>query len=106
MALAKTNESMAHNTDKYHHDVYFHSGDLVYTNTTHFCLVSGLSRKLAPKWVGTSPIEWVISSVAYCISLPEKYGHIHPAFHIASLCGHHGPISSHPLLIFPVDDSS
>ena len=80
MALANTNESMAHSADKHRHDVTFCSGDLVYVNTAHFSLASGLSRKLAPKWVGSFPIEWVISSVAYCISLPKDYGYNHPVF--------------------------
>ena len=49
MALAKTNESMACSADKYHCDVYFHSSELVYLNTTPFSLAPGLSRKLTPK---------------------------------------------------------
>ena len=73
MALAKTNESMACSADKHCRDVLFHSGDLVYINTAHFSLAPGLSRKLALKWVGPFPIEWIISSVAYRISLPEEY---------------------------------
>ena len=106
VALAKTNESMAHSATKYCRDVTFHSSDLVYVNTAHFSLVPGLSRKLAPKWVGPFPIEQVISSVAYCISLPEEYGHVHPVFFASSLGGHNGPPPSHPAPIFPVDDSS
>ena len=85
MALVKKNESMAYSFNKYRRDIQFNSGDLVYVNTAHFSLASGLSGKLAPNWVGLFPIEWVISSVAYCISLPEEYGHIHPVFHISSL---------------------
>ena len=80
MALAKTNESTARSADKHRHDVWFHSSDLVYINTAHFSLAPGLSRKLAPKWVGPFPIEQVISTVAYCISLPKEYGHIYPVF--------------------------
>ena len=52
MALVKTNESMARSADKHRRDILFHSGDLVYVNTAHFSLAPGLSRKLAPKWVG------------------------------------------------------
>ena len=84
----------------------FHTGNLVYINTAHFSLAPGLSRKLAPKLVGPFPIEWIISSVAYRVSLPEEYEHIHPVFHIASLRGHHGPPPSHLPPIFPVSDSS
>ena len=69
----------------------FHTGDLVYINTAHFSFTLGLSRKLDTTWVGPFPFEQVISSVAYHISLPEEYRHIHPAFHISSLHGHHGP---------------
>ena len=106
MALAKTNESIARSADKYRHDVSFHSGDLVYVNTAHFFLAPGLSRKLAPKWVGPFPIEQIISPVAYRISLPEEYGHIHPVFHVSSLHGHHGPQPSCLSPIFPVAYSS
>ena len=84
----------------------FHTGDLVYISTAHSPLASGFSMKLAPKWVGSFPIEWIISSVAYYISLPEEYGHIHPVFHISSLRGHHWPPPSCPPPIFLVDDSS
>ena len=106
MAIAKTNESMAFSTDKHCRDVLFHSGDLVYINTAQFSLASGISRKLAPKWVGPFPIEWVISSVAYHISLPEEYRHIHPVFHVSSLHRHHRPPPSCPSPIFRASDSS
>ena len=86
-ALAKTNESIACSADKHHHNIQFYSGDLIYIDTAHFSLAPGLSRKLAPKWVGPFPIQQVISSLAYCISLPEEYGYIHPVFHISSLGG-------------------
>ena len=72
MALTKTNKSMASSADKYHCDVQFHSGDLVYINTAHFSLVCGLSRQLALKWVGLFFIEQIISLVVYFINLPEK----------------------------------
>ena len=107
MALAKTNESMAHSADKHPCDAYFHSGDLVYINTGHFSLAPGLSRKLDPyKWVGLFPIEYVIFSAVYNISLPKEYGHIHPVFHISSLYGHQGPPPSYSTLIFSVTDNS
>ena len=92
---------MAYSADKHRCDITFHTGDLVYVNTAHFSLAPGLFKKLAPKWVGPLPIEQVISSVAYCISLPKEYGHIHPVFHISSLHGHHSPPTSCPPPIFP-----
>ena len=105
MALAKKNESMAHSADRHHCYVYFHSSDLVYINTAHFSLASGLSRKLAPKWVGPFPVDWVIPLVAYCISLCEEYGHICPLFYISSLDGHQGPPPLCPPPVFPLSDS-
>ena len=57
MALAKINESIAHSAGKYHHDVQFYSGDLVYVNTTYFNLAPGFSKRLALKWVVPCPIE-------------------------------------------------
>ena len=84
----------------------FYSGELVHINTAHFSLAPWLSRKLALKWVEPFPIEQVISSVAYLISLPEEYGHIHPVFRVSSLHGHNRPPPSHPPPIFPVADSS
>ena len=86
IAPAKTNESMAHGADKHCRNVTFHTGDLVYVNISHLFLAPGLSRKLAPKWVGPFPIEQVISSVVYHISLPNEYRNIHPVFHTSSLC--------------------
>ena len=63
-------------------------------------------RKLAPKWVGPFPIEQVIFSIVYCMSLLEDYGHIHPVFHDTSLHGHQRPPPLCPPPIFPVADSS
>ena len=57
IALAKTNEPMACSADKHCCDVTFHTGVLVYINTTYFSLARGFSKKLAPKWVGLFPIE-------------------------------------------------
>ena len=92
--------------NKHRCKVYFHSGNLVYINTAHFCLPPGLFRKLAPKWVGPFPTEQVILSVAYCVSLNEEYGHIHPVFYVSSLHGQQGPPPSHAPPIFPIADSS
>ena len=54
---------MACSADKHRRDVTFHTGDLVYVNIAHFSLAPGLSKKLAPKWVGLFSIEKVISLV-------------------------------------------
>ena len=106
MALANGNKSMAYSANKHCYNVQFHLGDLVYFNTAHFSLAPGISSKLAPKWVGPFLIEWVISSLVYCISLTVEDGYIHSVFHVPSLRGHYGPLFSHPPTIFPVDDSS
>ena len=90
MALAKANEAMAYSADTHCCDVQFHLGDLVYINTAHFSLASGIYGELAPKWAGIFPIEGVISSAAYCISLPYQYGHNHPVIYVSSLCGYYG----------------
>ena len=97
---------MALSTDKHYHDVYFHSGDLVYINTAHSSLASGLSRKLAPKWVGLFPIDQVIPSVVYHLSLHEEHRHIHSVVHVSSLRGHHVPPPLCPPPIFPGADRS
>ena len=57
MALAKTNEAMAHSVDKQCRNVKFDLGDLFYVNTTHFSLASGLSKRLTPKSVEPLSIE-------------------------------------------------
>ena len=98
---------MAHSGDKHHRDVTFHTGDLVYVNIAHFSLDTRLSRKLAPRWVGPFPIEQVISSVAYCISLPAEYGYIHPVyFMFPPYIDTIGPLPSCTPPIFPVADCS
>ena len=88
MVLAKTNESIACSAYKNRYNILFCSDDLNYVNSAHFSLDPGLSRKLAPKWVGSFSIEQVISSVVYHISILEENGHIHPVFHISSSHGH------------------
>ena len=52
LGLAKTNQSMAGSAHKHCYDVFFHSSDLVYVNTTHFSLARRFFKKLALKWVG------------------------------------------------------
>ena len=106
MAQAKTNDSMSCSTDTHYCDIQFHSSDLVYLNTAHFSLDTGLSRKLATKQVVPFPIEQVISSVVYCISPPEDYSYIHPVFSISSLYGHQGLLPSFTPPIFLLTGSS
>ena len=97
---------MARSAGKYCCNVQLHSGDLVYVNTAHFFLAHGLSKKLTPKWVRPFPIELIISSVAYRISLPKEYRHIHLVFYISSLQEYQKRLLSRPPPIFPVVDSS
>ena len=49
--------------------------------------------------MGLFLIEQVVFSVAYRISLPKEYGHIHSVFHVFFLHGHHGPSVGY-LLVF------
>ena len=61
----------------------FNVGDLVLlsTKTLH---VHG-KRKLVPRWIGPFPIEACVGKLAYRLTLPEMYRHLHPVFHIAKL---------------------
>ena len=61
----------------------FNVGDLVLlsTKTLH---VRG-KRKLVPRWIGPFPIEACVGKLAYRLTLPEMYRHLHPVFHIAKL---------------------
>ena len=96
---------MTSSADKDCCDVTFYTGDLVYVSTAHFSLAPGLSKRLALKWGGPFPIEKVIFSVTYRISLPKDYGNIHPVFYVSSLYRHHRPSNSCPPPMFPVSNS-
>ena len=64
----------------------FNVGDLVLFSTKTL-LVCG-KHKLVPRWIGPFPIEACVAKLAYRLTLPEMYCHLHPVFHISKLKAH------------------
>ena len=54
---------------------------LLFTKTL---LVHG-KHKLVPRWIGPFLIEAYVGRLAYWLTLPDMYGHLHPVFHISKL---------------------
>ena len=63
----------------------FSPGDLVWLSTKNLPLVAGLSRKLAPKWIGPLSILQKFSDVAYRVELPVSLIKLHDVFHVSLL---------------------
>jgi hypothetical protein len=54
--LAAASAAMLRYTNRKRRDIQFKQGDLVWVKTDHLNLPSGLSRKLAAKWIGPFPV--------------------------------------------------
>ena len=61
----------------------FNVGDLVLFSTKTLLLRS--KRKSVPQWIGPFPIEACVGRLAYRLTLPDMYPHLHPVFHIWKL---------------------
>ena len=61
----------------------FNVGDLVLLSTKALLVHS--KCKLVPRWIGPFPIETCVGQLAYWLTLPEMYHHLHPVFHISKL---------------------
>jgi hypothetical protein len=66
-------------------------GDQVLFKTKFFQLTSGLSRKLAPRWVGPFTVKEVLHphKLAVRLDLPSRAKLMHPVFHVSSLRPYH-----------------
>jgi hypothetical protein len=50
-------------------------------SSTHLALPLGVSRKLAPKFVGPFFVVSKINNVSFRVELPERYRKLHNVFH-------------------------
>ena len=80
---------MQRSANKKRRDVQFAEGELVWVKTDHLNLPSGLSRKLAAKWIGPFPILKVVNPVAMHVQLPPEI-RLHPVLHTSKLKHHEG----------------
>ena len=65
----------------------FNVGDLVFLRVSPMKGVMRFSRsgKLAPRYIGPFPISERVGSVAYRVSLPDRFSSIHDVFHVSQL---------------------
>lgn len=61
---------MKRQADRKRRDLSLKIGDLVYLNSKHLALPSGLSKKFAAKFIGPYPVVKCISNVVYELELP------------------------------------
>ena len=83
-ALSTAAERMATQANKHRRIVPFREGSYVWLSTEHLRLPSGLSRKLASKFVGPFLISSQINPVAFRLALPGTW-RIHNVFHSSQL---------------------
>jgi hypothetical protein len=69
----------------------YKSGDQVFLKTKFFQLTSGLSRKLAPRWVGPFTVKEVLHphKLAVRLDFPSRAKLMHPVFHVSNLRPYH-----------------
>ena len=90
--IIDANEASSKQANKHRRDIEFAVGDYVYLKTSNITLPQWLSRKLAAQWIGPFPVESVVSRVAYRLTLPPRFGRLHPVFHVSLLKTHHGAL--------------
>lgn len=76
--------SVTEQYNKHHRDIVFKEGDKVLLASKNIKLHK-VNRKLADKYLGPFTIEKRIGKNAYLLQLPQKYGRLHPVFHVSLL---------------------
>lgn len=56
-------------------------GDYVWLSTNNLRLPAGLTKKLAPKFVGPFCVVAAINDVAFKLQLTKEFSRLHPVFH-------------------------
>ena len=75
---------MAHQANKHRSDCDLVVGDHAWLSTEHLPLVSGLSRKLASRFIGPYKVIEQINPVSFKLELPPSW-HMRPVFHCSQL---------------------
>jgi hypothetical protein len=83
--IQKANDYATKYTNSKRRPLTLQPGSLVMLNTQHLPLPPGLSKKLAPKWLGPLPVLSSVGPVAYKVELPPKLQNLHPVFHVSLL---------------------
>lgn len=71
--------------NKHHRTHDMDVGDQVWVSSAHLALPGGLTRKLAPKFVGPFLVQSKVNDVAFRVALPAKYSRLHNVFHVSQL---------------------
>ena len=91
---------MAHQANKHRRDCDLVVGDHAWLSTEHLPLVSGLSRKLASRFIGPYKVIEQINPVSFKLELPPSW-RMHPVFHCSQLKKAQGQVSG---TVFDVND--
>ena len=75
---------MAHQANKHRRDCDLVIGDYAWLSTEYLPLVSGLSRKLASRFIGLYKVIEQINPVSFKLELPLAWC-IRPVFHCSQL---------------------
>ncbi|GJP42438.1 hypothetical protein CLOM_g1996 [Closterium sp. NIES-68] len=95
-SLLRAQRRMIQYADQHRRDIHFKEGDQVLLSTANLPLLQeGLTRKLAPRFIGPFTITQVLSPLTYRLKLPSHIN-IHPVFHVQLLHPYHQPPSHFP----------
>ena len=75
---------MAHQANKHHRNCGILISDHAWLSTEHLPLVSGLSRKLASRFISPCKVIEQINPINFKLELLLSW-HIHPGFHCSQL---------------------
>lgn len=87
-AWHEANSKMVEYYNRKRTDMSFKVGDWVLLSSKNIRLLKH-SRKLADRYLGPFRIDARVSATAYRLVLPQKYGRIHPVFHVSVLEKYH-----------------
>ena len=80
----KTRQKVKKYYDRRHKQASFVVGDWVQLSTKHIRLKK-VMKKLSDRYIGPFQVEEKVGINAYKLRLPQKYGRLHPTFHVSLL---------------------
>ncbi len=97
---------MSMQANKKRRNLQLEVGAPVWLSTRNLQLPTGLSRKLAARWIGPYKVLEQIGQVAYRLELPKELSAMHPVFHISLLKPVEGTVEPRQPVFTAEDDDT